>query len=184
MRVLERPAAGEPAGLLVFLHGYYGVPEDFEAFLDKLDPARRLHGLLPQAPVHVREGRYTWEGGEAETEAWFDALEWPRARVAVGGWSQGASTAYRLALRGGEPLAGLLALGAWLPDDVAPHAPFPPVVVAHGREDEVVPVADVRAGVERLRAAGAQVRYLETDIGHRIDQAVLPELRGFLERVL
>jgi phospholipase/carboxylesterase len=184
IRVVERPAAGESAGALVFLHGYWGVPEDFEAFLDKVDPARRLHGLLPQAPIHVSEGRYTWEGGEAETESWFDALPWPRARIALGGWSQGASLAYRLGLRGGEAVAGLFPLGGWVPQELEPVPPFPPVLAAHGRRDEAIPVDAARAGIERLRAAGVDVRYRETDIDHRIDQAVVPELRAFLEEVL
>ncbi|HET7137644.1 MAG TPA: hypothetical protein VFI04_04775 [Gaiellaceae bacterium] len=144
MRVVERPAAGDPAGAIVFLHGYWGIPDEFAPFLDKLDPERRLQGYLPQAPTHVGEGRYSWEGSGAELEEWFDAL----------------------------------------PQHVVLELPLPPVLIAHGTHDEPVPVEHARAARERLVAAGADVRFLETDIDHRIDPAVVPELRRFVAEVL
>jgi phospholipase/carboxylesterase len=185
MRVVERPAAGEPAGAIVFLHGYWGVPEEFAAFLDKLDPGRRLHGFLPQAPSHVGEGRYSWDGSGAELEEWFDALPLPPGRIVAGGWSQGTRRAYRLALAAGRPRpAGLLALGGSLDDDVELERPLPPVLIAHGTNDEPVPVAHARAARARLVEAGADVRYFETAIDHRIDPEVVPELRRFVAEVL
>jgi hypothetical protein len=90
LRVVERPAAGEPAGAIVFLHGYWGIPEEFAPFLDRLDPERRLQGYLPQAPTHVGGGRYSWDGGGAELDEWFDALRsppdgsWPPVVIAHG----------------------------------------------------------------------------------------------------
>lgn len=185
MRVVERPAAGDPAGAIVFLHGYWGIPEEFVPFLDKLDPGRRLHGYLPQAPTHVGEGRYSWDGSGAELDAWFDALPQPAARVVVAGWSQGTWRGYRLALAPGRPRpAGLLALGGRLDDDIELRPPLPPVLIAHGRRDEPVPIEHARAARDRLASAGADVRYCETGIDHRIDPEVVPELRRFVAEVL
>jgi predicted esterase len=185
LRVVERPAAGDPAGAIAFLHGYWGIPDEFAPFLDKLDPERRLQGYLPQAPTHVGEGRYSWEGSGAELEEWFDALPQPAERIVLAGWSQGTWRGYRLALQAGRPRpAGLLALGGRLDDHLVLELPLPPVLIAHGTHDEPVPVEHARAARERLVAAGADVRFLETDIDHRIDPAVVPELRRFVAEVL
>jgi len=52
--------------------------------------------------------------------------------------------------------------------------PFPPIGIAHGVYDPVIPVEFGRAARARLEAAGADVLYLESPIEHSIDpQAVL-----------
>jgi predicted esterase len=194
LRHVERPADGEPAGFLVFFHGYYGIPEDFLAFMDKLDPKRRLHAYLPAAPYEVNDGRGTWfdfEDEERQAEqlapvaAWLDGLPFAPQRCILGGWSQGASVAYALGLGVGRPRpAAIVALGGPLRQSVAlEDGPWPRLVVGHGRSDDVVAVELVRAGVERLRAAGAAPVYLETDVDHHIDQAIVPDLRDFVASV-
>lgn len=184
MRVVERASDGTPQGALVFFHGFWGIPEDFVPFMDKVDPARRLHAFLPQAPTHVSEGRYSWEGGEDETSAWLDTLPFPLVRTVLAGWSQGTGLAYRLALRDGRPRpAGVVALGGSLAPDVTVEPPFPAFLVAHGAADESVPVERAREACDRLTSAGAAVEYHETAIGHQIDQDVVPAIRSFLERL-
>jgi phospholipase/carboxylesterase len=192
LRHLERHAAGEPTGAVVFFHGYFGIPEDFLAFLDKIDPARRFDGYLPQAPRHVRDGRWSWFDGHAPKSleeqvaavaAWLDSLEVEPARTVLGGWSQGGVMAYALALAPGRPRpAGVLALGAQLPIgpplDLEP--PFPPVAIGHGTADDAVAIEHARRARDILRLAGADVLYLETGIGHSIDQEIVPDLRSFL----
>jgi phospholipase/carboxylesterase len=51
LRALERPAAGEPEGALVLLHGRGADENDLLPLLDALDPERRLHGYTPRAPL-------------------------------------------------------------------------------------------------------------------------------------
>ncbi len=43
----ERPAAGEPEGLLVLHHGRGADEHDLLALADVLDPQRRLHVVSP-----------------------------------------------------------------------------------------------------------------------------------------
>ena len=55
-----RPAAGEPAGALVLLHGR-GVDEsDLFPLLDALDPERRLVGATPRGPLTLPPGGHHW----------------------------------------------------------------------------------------------------------------------------
>jgi phospholipase/carboxylesterase len=48
---LERPAAGEPAGLLVLHHGRGTDEHDLLPLGDVLDPGRRLHVAAPRGPL-------------------------------------------------------------------------------------------------------------------------------------
>ncbi len=47
----ERPADGEPAGLLVLHHGRGADEHDLLPLGDVLDPERRLHVATPRAPL-------------------------------------------------------------------------------------------------------------------------------------
>ena len=193
LRHLERPAAGEPVGALVFFHGYLGIPEDFVAF--KIDPERRFHGYLPQGPHPVENGRTSWfvrgtteppEQQLAAVAEWLDALPYAPERTVLAGLSQGANVAYALGLGGGRPRpAGLLALSGGFRSELPPdlERPLPPIAIAHGRADEIVPVEVIRQERDALERAGATVVYRETDAGHEIDQAVIPDLRAFLARL-
>lgn len=62
------------------------------------------------------------------------------------------------------------------------RAGLPPLFVAHGRDDLLVPVAQSRTYVEALRAAGVEVEYLETDGDHVFEGA--PVLGEVVERTL
>ena len=58
--VLERPAAGDPAGTLVLLHGRGADEHDLFPLLDALDPERRLRGLTPGGPFALPPGGRHW----------------------------------------------------------------------------------------------------------------------------
>jgi phospholipase/carboxylesterase len=193
LRHIERPASNVAVGALVFFHGFYGIPEDFLAFLDKLDPERRFQGYLPQAQHEIGgAGRYSWEHPDstesvdhelAPVAAWLDALPFDPARLVLGGWSQGAWVTYALGLAAGRPRPrGLLALGGGWPADVGLDlaAPLPAVAIAHGTHDDAVDVENARRARASLEAAGAAVLYRETEVGHTIDPAIVPDLRTFV----
>jgi phospholipase/carboxylesterase len=195
IRHIERPPAGSAFGALVFFHGYSGDPADFVPFLDEIDPERRFRGYLPEAPHPGESGRTSWfDRGSAnpadkQLEAvveWLDALPCARERTVLGGLSQGANVAYAVGLgpRYARP-AGLIALAGGFRDELPPdlERPLPPIAIAHGRADEAVPITVARAARDVLEGAGATVLYRETDSGHGIDEAVIPDLRAFLARL-
>ena len=49
----ERPAAGQPQGLLVLHHGRGADQHDLLPLADVFDPERRLHVVTPQAPLRL-----------------------------------------------------------------------------------------------------------------------------------
>jgi phospholipase/carboxylesterase len=199
LRALERPAAGEPEGALVLLHGRGADEHDLFPLLDALDPERRLHGYTPRAPLRLPPGGAHWymvlrvgypdpktfgEGYIALTE-WFDALPFAAGDIVLGGFSQGAVMSYALGLGKGRPRTrALIALSGFIPmvegwePDLEP--PFPPIAIAHGMYDAVIPVEFGRQARDRLEAASAEVWYRESPIPHSIDPRVVADLRALV----
>jgi phospholipase/carboxylesterase len=193
LHVAERPATGDPAGALVFFHGYNGNENDFPGLLDRLDPDGRFHCYMPRGPMALGEDRAQWFELDRPSEAWarlepvadwLDALPYAPDRIVLVGWSQGAIAAGALGLAAGRPRpGGVVLIGGSLPFFFAEldlTVPLPPVAIVHGSADEAVPVAAARNGRAMLEAAGAELLYRETPVGHELDEDVVPDLRALL----
>ncbi len=140
---------------------------------------------LPRAPARRGSSarKRTPESQLAAVVEWLDELPYPRERTVLGGWSQGANVAYALALGPRYArLAAVIALGGGFRDELPPdlERPLPPVAIAHGAAGDTVAVEVARRARDALLGAGATVLYRETDAGHKIDQAVVPDVRAFL----
>jgi len=196
---LSRPAAGEAEGALILLHGR-GVDEhDLFGLLDLLDPKRRLDGHTPGGPLALPPGGRHWYAvprvGHPDPDTFFASLErleefvdatgFPPERIVLGGFSQGTAMSYALGLRAGRPRpAAILALSGFIPTvpgweaDLEARAGMP-VAIGHGTQDPIIGVEFARDARQRLEAAGLDVTYHESPIGHTIDPrflATLPDL--------
>ena len=101
-------------------------------------------------------------------------------RVALAGFSDGASYALSLALGNGDLFTHVLAFS---PGFAAPPEPVgrPRVFVSHGVADEVLPIGPCsRRLVPRLRAAGYEVRYREFPGGHSVPPELASEAVAML----
>jgi phospholipase/carboxylesterase len=202
-----RPAAGDPQGAIVLLHGRGTDEHDLAPLLDVLDPRQRLVGLTPRAPLQLPPGGNHWytvervgypdpatfEATRELLGAWLDALPEatgvPWERTVLGGFSQGTVMSYALGLGAGRPSpAGILALSGFLPTvdgfelDLERRKGLP-VAIAHGAQDPIIGVEFGRAAAERLRQGGLDVSYHETPGGHHVDPRLLPELGEFVARL-
>jgi phospholipase/carboxylesterase len=204
----ERPAAGDPAGLLVLHHGRGADEHDLLGLADVLDPQRRLHVVTPRAPLTL-DG---WPGhhwyvvprvGFPDPDTFrraYDLLArfhdelWERTGIApadtvLGGFSMGSVMSYALGLAGERPVpAGILAFSGFVPTvegwqpDLASR-PQLPVFVTHGRRDPIMDVAFARQAHALLDAAGLPVDYHESDAAHHIDPAHVPAAAAWLATV-
>jgi phospholipase/carboxylesterase len=201
----SRPAAREPAdGTLVLLHGRATDEHDLLPVIDALDPERRLDGLTPRGPFTLPPGGYHWYGpvvrvgfpNKETFEQSFALLsEWLDAtvdleRTVLGGFSQGSVMAYALGLGAGRPApAGVLAMSGFIPVvegfklDLEGRRALP-VAIAHGTHDPVITVQYGHEARDRLTAAGLDVLYRESPIGHGVDPRGIDELRAWLARTL
>jgi phospholipase/carboxylesterase len=203
-----RPAAGEPQGALVLLHGR-GVDEnDLVPVLDFLDPDQRLLGLTPRGPLTLPPGGHHWYAvaqiGYPDRETfmttfpalagWLDATlaehGIDHSRTVIGGFSQGGVMSHALTLGPDRPRpAGLLAMSCFMPTvegfDLDPaRARDLPVAITHGDQDPIISVDFGRAARDALEAAGAKVLYRESAMGHTIDPREVPALQDWLEQAL
>lgn len=207
VHAVHEPAGDGPHPTVIALHGWGANALDLLGLAPHLGGGRYLV-LCPQGPIEVPIGPgmsgYGWfpismgappdaaafARANAALDAFVDASlrRYPVAtdRVALLGFSQGGVMAFAQALRPRVRLAAVAALSTWFAPglfdaDSAPRLDGLPVLVQHGANDEMIPVARGRESVERLRALGADVTYREYEMGHEINGASLGDLVGFLD---
>jgi phospholipase/carboxylesterase len=206
---LERPAAGEPEGLLLLHHGRGTDEHDLIGLGDVLDPERRLHVVAPRAPLSLPSSPgYHWylvprvgypdaatfaaaktALAELHDELW-QRTGVPASRTVLAGFSMGSVMSYAMGLDGARPSpAGILAFSGFIPTvegwepDLASRGGLR-VFVAHGRRDPVISVDFARTAVERMKAAHLSVSYHESDVGHQIDPVHVPAAVAWLADTL
>ena len=203
-----RPAAGEPQGALVLMHGRGADEHDLAPLLDALDRERRLLGLLPRGPLALPPGGAHWYAVRqvgypdpttfaatlSRAGAWLDGVLAEHGiasdRLVLGGFSQGAVMAYALGLGTGRPgPAAILAMSGFVPRvegfklDLICRAGLP-VSITHGTNDPVISVQWARDARDRLENAGLAVSYREDPVDHRIAVPALEQARAVLRAAL
>lgn len=197
-----------PAGLFVALHGWGANAQDLASLAFMLDlPAYQM--LLPDAPFpypHSAGGRawynfpetYAFESDAAFAAqpdlaesrrlltAWLRSLPdltgVPLERTVLAGFSQGGAMTLDVGL--GLPLAALLVLSGYLhaPVQIGSTAP-PPVLMVHGRQDQVVPLREAERSRDQLLALSIPVTFYELSTGHEISPEVLEIVQNFTEEI-
>jgi len=203
----ERPADGDPAGLLVLHHGRGADEHDLLGLADVLDPERRLHVVTPRAPLTIpgwpgyhwyvvpRVGfpdPDTFHGAFSALAELHDEL-WERTgltsdRTVLGGFSMGSVMSYSLGLSADRPApAGILAFSGFVPtvegwEPGLADRTTTRVFIAHGRNDPIMEIAFARRARELLESGGLDVDYHESDVAHTIDPAHVPTAEAWLRR--
>jgi phospholipase/carboxylesterase len=206
---VERPAAGDPEGLLVLHHGRGTDENDLLGLADVLDPEHRLRVVSARGPLQVPgwpgyhwyvvpkvgyPDRATFDAARAALAELHDRL-WDESglgpeRTVLAGFSMGAVMSHAMGWSGDRPaVAGVLAFSGFVPtvpgwrpsleDRTATRA-----FLAHGTEDPVIDVAFGRAARDLLLAGGIDVTYRESDVVHTIDPAAIHDAATWLAATL
>ena len=198
--------AVEGGVLLVMLHGYGSNEQDLIGLAPHLDA--RFHCISVRAPYVLDFGGYAWFPIETTSEGIvvdyeqalessirvLELVEALRAEHGVAavyllGFSQGAIMSLNIALQHPRRIAGVAALSGicserMLPEGAGEDLSSLPVLMTHGRWDQVIPVKQARASNELLGPLPLQLTYKEYDMGHEINQECLADLRDWLQERL
>jgi len=206
---LERPADGDPAGLLLLHHGRGTDERDLIGLADALDPERRLRVVSARGPLQLPGSPgYHWylvprvgypdpetffaaraALGELHDELWAESGLGPE-RTVLGGFSMGSVMSYAMGLGGDRPaVAGILAFSGFVPtvegwqpslaDRTGTRA-----FVAHGRNDPVIGIGFAQRARELLEGGGIAVEYRESELGHQIDPPQIADAESWLGALL
>jgi len=196
------PAAdGKSKRLMIVLHGlgdsmagYTWVPEAMQF--------PWMNYLLVNAPDWYYGG-YSWfdypnnaEVGVLRSRQLLNELldaqranGFPTEQTVLGGFSQGCLMTLETGLRYPHRFAALIGLSGWVLDpatlqrEASAEGKETPVLVAHGRQDPLIPFDAVKQGMEQLKAGGIQIDWHEFDMPHTIVEEEVRLIRRFLASV-
>jgi phospholipase/carboxylesterase len=202
LEIISVPAnTSTPTGAIALLHGWGANHQD----LGDLAPYFKLpeyqflfpNGIFDHEFTDTGKMWYSFTGAGHLTDQSVTQLatsrqvlsEWiqtlpattgvPLDRTWIAGFSQGGAMTLDIGLD--LPVAGLIVLSGYLhPDRAKPLAAAPPVLIVHGRQDDVVPVAAARNSRDLITQWGVKVQYQEFDMGHSIVPEVLNVVRDFV----
>ena len=114
----------------------------------------------------------------------------PADRIVLAGFSQGGAMALHTGLRHAERLAGVMALSCFLPlaDELAREASPAnrdvPIFMAHGTDDDLIPLARSRRAHDILVGLGWRVEWHEYPMPHSVCPQEIADVSGWLSTVL
>ena len=181
--ILHVPSVGASTALplLVLLHGATGRGAGVLRRLGSLPDEQKVAVLAPDSRSStwdaIEEGRFG-----ADVHYINRALEWvfervavDPARIAVGGFSDGATYALSLGLINGDLFSHVVAFSPGFIVQRAPHG-HPRFFISHGTSDPILPIDRCsRVIVPGLRNAGYDVTFREFNGGHEVPEAVARE---------
>lgn len=197
--ISKPPQNGKPPSyLIVMLHGW-GADAGSFASLGSMFSLNDCQFLFPNAPYpHFQvPGGSAWYALEKPDHQglpesrellknWLLSLEAatqvPLNRTFLMGFSQGGAMTLDVGLQ--LPLAGLVSLSGYLhssPD--LKTAPIPPILIAHGTGDSVVPLTYAQQTRDALLALGADVEYYELEMLHEVIAEELQLVETFVKKV-
>ncbi len=195
--------------LLVLLHGWGANAQNVAGLIEAINMiAIPFQGLLPNAPFDhpTVPGGKQWYGfppnynfnlpysfeRQADLQksrkllkTWMESLPdktgIPLEKTIMGGFSQGG--AMTLDVGPQLPLAAMLILSSYSHAPIARCVSSRPVLVIHGRQDPVVPLAKALDTKAQLEQRALPVTYQEFDMGHEVSLEALSAASQFCQRL-
>ncbi len=212
---LEIEPGGPASAAVIWLHGLGADGHDFEPIVPELGlpPEAGIRFVFPHAPsIPV-----TINGGMV-MPAWYDILDLSierrvdaaqlgvsarqtqslidreiergvaSERIVVAGFSQGGAVGYEAALSYAKPLAGIIALSAYLATEETLQAHSAnqgiPIFIGHGTHDPIVPERLGRHAETTLSRLGYRTTYHSYPMQHGVCAAEISDLSEWLQATL
>ncbi len=201
MRVRESQSA--TPRLLVLLHGWTGDENSMWIFARRLSLDFWL--MAPRAPHSAQPSGFSWRPNRALTDGrpslemllpaaeglirlideYAASVKLDASQFDLMGFSQGGAMVNVVGLLHPHRVRKMGVLAGFMPsglDEIVSQKPLADknVFVAHGTQDELVPIDRARASIELLEQAGARVTYCEDEVGHKLSANCLSALENYL----
>ena len=198
-----RPAHVEHPRLLVLIHGWTGDENSMWVFARGLSTDHWM--VAPRAPYLAEPSGFSWRPHQPGTfgrprfevlrpavdglirliDEYSASVKVDALQFDLAGFSQGAAMVnlagmlYPHRVRKMGVLAGFVPAGL---DELIAQKPLDGknIFVAHGTQDQLVPIDRARASIELLEQAGAQVTYCEDEVGHKVSANCLRAFEHYL----
>ncbi len=208
---------GDASASVIWLHGLGADAHDFEPIVPELGDELRscvrfVFPFAPHRPVTINGGmvmrawydvsdtdlaRRADEKGVRESGDILSAMVdvevqngIPTDRVVLAGFSQGGAIALHTGLRFPQPLAGILALSAYLPlreptrQEATDANRKVPIFMAHGSQDPVIPLSTSETSRKFLTDLGYVVECHTYPMPHSVCAEEVRDIRDWLSRIL
>ncbi len=185
----RQPLGGEARKVFLLVHGWTGDEDSMWVFASRLPEDALL--IAPRAPYPSEIGGFSWVERKSGELPWLDDFRFPVelvqmllndlsgrfvgdfSQIDLVGFSQGGALALAFAMLNPARVKRVAGLATFLPeksDDLISRKPLvgKSIFMGHGTEDDIVPVELARDAVRQLQAAGADVSYCETEVGHKL----------------
>lgn len=193
------PAQKKSDYLMIVLHGRGDSIRPFASFDDELK-VPEMNYLLLNAPRKFMDG-YTWYGeppfqknGVLKIrEKIFDLLNdlenqgWKSENIFLFGFSQGCLISADIGMNYPKKLAGVVGISGYFNfyprwrNSISADAIKTPWLFTHGHQDDVLPIAETKYGVEKLKDAGFKVNWVELDKDHTLEEEEYPIIRRWVK---
>ena len=189
---------------LILLHGVGSNEKDLFSLADQLP--RDFYVIAPRGQFTLSAGKYAWYNVDFSTgKPVYDTAQEISSReiikkfiaqlkqkygineIYLGGFSQGAIMSYSIGLTSPKEVKGIVSLSGRLLLEIRPsiikNADLQQlkVFVAHGMQDNTLPIHYAREAKAYLENLGVQLSYHEYELGHQINGAVIKDLNDWLD---
>ena len=211
---VELNPAIAPVAVVIWLHGLGADGHDFEPIVPQLRlpadlPVRFVFPHAPEIAVTAFGGQrarawfdFNPAGGtdlpglKKSASQIRDLIQseidngMPAERIFLAGFSQGGVMAFHTGLYYPKRLAGILALSTFLAegeklaaDKAAANAQIP-ILMCHGQQDSVLPMALGKSSLANLHSAGYAVEWREYPMAHEVCMEEIQEISRWFQTVL
>lgn len=191
----------DPSRAIIGLHGITGDETALKPLVYSVN-LKTAKWFFPRAPYPAEKGfGYSWFGGDDE-KGWRYEATWaglhhlieatqkegfPRDRIFLLGFSQGACLVMEFGLRLNFPLGGLIPIAGFiknpekLRNDMTAESTKTPVLLLHGTEDRIVTPDGSKTAYEFLVRQGNPVRLEWYSSGHKIPVKAGALIKKFIQ---
>ena len=192
------PSKRKSDKLLIVLHGRGDSMRPFYQFQDELK-IPELNFLLLNAPRRFLSG-WTWYGeppfekdGVLKIRALLfeiisdlEAQGWKSENIYLFGFSQGCLISADLGLNYPRKLGGVIGISGYFHffprwrSKLTSESMKTPWMFTHGPKDDILDIHETKHGVEKLKDAGLNVKWVELDKKHVLEEEEYPIIRSWL----